>query len=139
MNQATKSKKTARFVAATLSAALLLSSAALANVNYVSADEGEPLFVSDYSSKAEAVQAGLDLNLQIAEEGMILVKNENGALPLVTGKGTAGAKITVFGYAGIFDNLVKRPRRTFVRFFLPRRAKHIHNARIDLLKCGING
>ena len=63
MNQATKSKKTARFVAATLSAALLLSSAALANVNYVSADEGEPLFVSDYSSKAEAVQAGLDLHV----------------------------------------------------------------------------
>ncbi len=103
MYQATKSKKTARFVAATLSAALLLSSAALVNVNIASADEGEPLFVSDYSSKAEAVQAGLDLNLQIAEEGMILVKNVNNALPVATTAANK-TKVTVLGYAGVNPN-----------------------------------
>lgn len=40
------------------------------------------LFESAYGSKAEALQAGLDLNVAIAEEGMILLKNEADALPL---------------------------------------------------------
>ena len=45
-----------------------------------SAEVAKPLFTSSYSSKAEAMQAGLDLNLKIAEEGMVLLKNENNAL-----------------------------------------------------------
>ena len=55
-------------------------------------------FTSDYASKAEALQAGLDLNERIAEEGMILLKN-NGALPLAK-----GAKVTMLGYAGYDPN-----------------------------------
>ena len=41
------------------------------------------LYESEYGSKQEALQAGLDLNLAIAEEGMILFKNEGSALPIV--------------------------------------------------------
>ena len=56
-------------------------------------------FTSDYASKAEALQAGLDLNERISEEGMILLKNNNGALPL-----KKGAKVTMLGYAGYYPN-----------------------------------
>ena len=55
-------------------------------------------YTSDYASKAEALQAGLDLNERIAEEGMTLVKN-NGALPL-----SKGAKVSLFGYAAYYPN-----------------------------------
>lgn len=54
-----------------------------------------PTYVSGYSSKQEAKEAGAALNLEIAEEGMILLKNENNALPL------AGTNVTVLGYSAI--------------------------------------
>lgn len=57
------------------------------------------LYESAYASKEEALQAGLDLNLAIAEEGMILFKNEKDALPLAS-----GAKVTLLGYAAIDPN-----------------------------------
>ena len=50
----------------------------------------EPTYVSSYASKQEAIEAGAALNLEIAEEGMILLKNEGNALPLT------GSNITVF-------------------------------------------
>ena len=56
-------------------------------------------FTSDYASKAEALQAGLALNLEIAQEGAILFKNNDGALPL-----QKGAKISLFGYAAYNPN-----------------------------------
>ncbi len=56
-------------------------------------------YTSDYASKAEALQAGLDLNERIAEEGMVLVKNLGNALPL-----GSGAKVTLLGYAGYNPN-----------------------------------
>ena len=57
------------------------------------------LYESAYESKTEAVQAGLDLNEAISEEGMILLKNEEAALPL-----TSGAKVTLLGYEVIDPN-----------------------------------
>jgi len=57
------------------------------------------LYESSYGSKAEALQAGLDLNLAISEEGMILLKNEKDTLPL-----GSGAKVTMLGYAAIDPN-----------------------------------
>ena len=57
------------------------------------------LFESAYGSKAEALQAGLDLNVAIAEEGMILLKNEADALPLAK-----ESKVTLLGYAAIAPN-----------------------------------
>lgn len=44
------------------------------------------------SSKAEALNNAQALNRRVAEEGFVLLKNENGALPV-----KAGAKISVFG------------------------------------------
>lgn len=96
-------KKTSRITAITLSVAMLLSGAVLAQTSFASADEGTPLFKSDYSTKAEAVQAGLDLNEQIAEEGMILLKNVDSTLPLTT-SATNKTKVTVLGYAGVNPN-----------------------------------
>lgn len=52
-------------------------------------------YESGYSSKQEALEAGAALNLEIAQEGMILLKNENNALPL------AGTNVTVLGYASV--------------------------------------
>ncbi len=40
------------------------------------------MFYSDYSSIAEALAAGNEVHLQMVEEGQVLLKNENGALPL---------------------------------------------------------
>lgn len=53
------------------------------------------LFTSDYDSREEVLQATLELNDQIADEGMVLVKNENEALPITNTK----PRVSVFGYA----------------------------------------
>ena len=78
--------------------ALVLACAMLASIVPAMGDTAV-YYTSDYASKAEALQAGLDLNERIAEEGMTLVKNVDGALPL-----TAGAKVTLLGYAGYHPN-----------------------------------
>ena len=72
---------------------------ASAEVTQTASPETPVLYESAYASKAEALQAGLDLNVAISEEGMILLKNEGAALPLA-----GGAKVTMFGYAAIDPN-----------------------------------
>lgn len=62
----------------------------------VSATGTEPLYKSAYGSKEEAKLAGAELNVRIAEEGTVLLKNENQTLPLKEAK-----KVTVFGYASM--------------------------------------
>ena len=89
-----KYAKLKRALAVTLSMAVLLSMLAVP-----AAAETPVYFTSDYASKAEALQAGLDLNVEIAQEGMILFKNNDGALPL-----NKGAKVSLFGYAGYYPN-----------------------------------
>ena len=56
-------------------------------------------YTASVDSKADALEKGLEVNEKIAEEGMVLLKNENNALPLSSKKGTAAPKVTVFGYA----------------------------------------
>jgi len=67
----------------------------------VFADASEARFVSDYDSKKEALQGANDLNLRLCEEGMVLLKNENRALPLLTPVSSGDVKdkpkISVFG------------------------------------------
>ena len=67
----------------------------------VFADDSEALYVSDYASKKEAYQAANDLNLRLCEEGMVLLKNENQALPILTPvsspEKTEKPKVSVFG------------------------------------------
>ncbi len=59
--------------------------------------EGELAYEGDYDTKQEVYEAGMDLNVEIAEEGFTLLKNEKdstgkAALPL-----SKGANISVFG------------------------------------------
>ncbi len=49
-------------------------------------------YTSEYGSKAEVLEAARALNEEICEEGFVLLKNENGALPLAK-----NSKVTVFG------------------------------------------
>lgn len=86
-------KSILRMLALVMTAAMMLAAAVPAMA------EPTVLYTSDYASKNEALQAGLALNERIAEEGMTLVKNENGALPLAE-----GAKVTLLGYAGYHPN-----------------------------------
>ncbi|MFW6319364.1 MAG: glycoside hydrolase family 3 C-terminal domain-containing protein [Bacillota bacterium] len=55
-------------------------------------DEGEDLYTTSYETKEEVLQAAQTFNISLAEEGMVLLKNENNALPLAE-----GSKISVFG------------------------------------------
>lgn len=68
----------------------------MTSATLVMAEGTEKLYTSDYASKQEAIQAGLDLNEKIAEEGMILLKNEGQTLPMAE-----GSKVTLLGYAGV--------------------------------------
>ena len=52
------------------------------------------VFYPDYGSQAELRQAASELNIQLAEEGMVLLKNENGALPLSRDE----KKVTLLGF-----------------------------------------
>ncbi len=54
--------------------------------------DGETAYKADYATKAEAYAAANELNEKVNEEGIVLLKNENGALPL-----KKGAKVNVFG------------------------------------------
>lgn len=59
----------------------------------VMADGVEPIYTSDYESKAASKAAGDALNVEIAKEGFTLLLNENKALPL----GESERKVSVFG------------------------------------------
>ena len=54
-------------------------------------------FYTDYATLAEEQQAAKELAVQIAEEGDVLLKNENGALPLSASE----KRVTLFGMATI--------------------------------------
>lgn len=54
-------------------------------------DSGIP-FEQDFATKKEALEFGNKVTEEICEEGMVLLKNENNALPL-----KANAKVSVFG------------------------------------------
>ena len=92
----------------TLSAAAILSLACLASTQATVRGGvdvatkrllASQTYSSDYSSKQEAMEAGLAINEQIAEEGMVLLKNERNTLPLTTRSGSEATRVTLFGYA----------------------------------------
>ena len=89
-----------------------LSSTVLGVVASASANSAyEPVFgnyfTADYSSKTEAMNAADDLNVEICEEGFVLLKNDESALPLAE-----NAKVSVFGknsvdvFYGLISNYV---------------------------------
>lgn len=67
------------------------------------AEGTKPIYISDFENKAEAYQGARDFNVKLAEEGMVLLKNKDNALPIYTPespadkKTTAKPKVSVFG------------------------------------------
>lgn len=124
MKTSAKTKKLSALSALTV-AGLLAVSGFATPVRPVNAAAGVTKYESAYESKAEAREAGLDLNYRIAAEGAVLLKNENAALPVkVTSREVdvpdydmlgrpSGShketvwennKISVFGYGSIAPN-----------------------------------
>ncbi len=60
-------------------------------------------YVSDYGGKAETLAAADDLNERIAEEGIILLKNEGNTLPVKTKESGAdkAPRVSVFGHNSV--------------------------------------
>lgn len=58
--------------------------AAIGGKRAVYADGIDPIYVSDYGSKAETLEAANALNERVCEEGFVLLKNEEQALPIKT-------------------------------------------------------
>lgn len=67
------------------------------------AEGTEPIYVSEYKSKKEVYEAAQNFNVDLAREGIVLMKNDDNALPIYTpqsptGKATtAKPKVSVFG------------------------------------------
>jgi len=61
----------------------------------------EGFYFADYDSKADVYQAARAMNQELCEEGMVLLKNKNGALPMATPKSdpsvSAPVRVSVFG------------------------------------------
>ncbi len=95
-----KMLKKSRFIIATLLAVLFALSTQVTGVYATAAFVYQGLsesvrgnrFLSDYDTADDVVDASNDLNEDIAGEGMVLLKNENNALPLGD-----NAKISLFG------------------------------------------
>ena len=82
------------FTAAALFVALLLGGAGVPAQAATPANDGK--FYSDFLSYEESLAAGRDANAEIASEGITLLKNENGVLPLKDVK-----YVSVFGKNGV--------------------------------------
>ncbi|MCH5161861.1 MAG: glycoside hydrolase family 3 C-terminal domain-containing protein [Clostridiales bacterium] len=59
-------------------------------------------YIADYESKDDVLKAANDLNTEVCEEGIVLLKNENNALPLRTpeskqDKASQKPRVSVFG------------------------------------------
>lgn len=67
----------------------------------VYAEGVESFYLSDYTTKADVYEAARDMNQLICEEGMVLLKNNDNALPLYTPESdrsvAAKVKVSVFG------------------------------------------
>lgn len=67
------------------------------------ASGGELIYESDYDSKKETLKKANEFNEIIAEQGVVLLKNDNGALPVYTpetkgeNKASVKPKVSVFG------------------------------------------
>lgn len=71
--------------------------AKIANAKQLLPDGENPLYATAYNSLKEARLAGNELNNRIADEGMVLMKNEDAALPLSTGE----KNVTFFGQRSV--------------------------------------
>lgn len=80
-------------VALILAVSLITVPAYTSNAEAASTSGNAKTYESQYDSLEDTIQAGKDLNLEIAAEGFILLKNKDGALPLAKDE----RKVTVLG------------------------------------------
>ncbi len=96
--------------------------------------EGTYTFTSDYSTTEELVTAHQELNEQLQEEGSVLLKNNNSALPLAE-----GSKVTLFGsgshypyYGGQTGGSVDESEAVSLEQALTERGFEVNPTMIDL-------
>ena len=100
--------KTRTIVALSLTAAMSFSVGIPAFVRVFadenSGDFGKNYYISDYESRSELSKAAGSLSDEIASEGVILLKNEDNALPIKEGEKISilGKNSKMFGYVGDF-------------------------------------
>ena len=93
-----KSRKMTKLLAlsiASLMATAIMPTSLIASAASVTSASQSGKVYADYATQAEAKAAADKLNKQINEEGTILLKNENGALPAAP----AYENVSVFGYS----------------------------------------
>lgn len=70
---------------------------ALGQKNYAQAgEEGPQYFETEYSDPEELAQESAELGLRIQREGIVLLRNEGGALPI-----NKGASVSIFGKSAV--------------------------------------
>ena len=67
---------------------------ALGTQSWIISTDGEGRFVSDYATIEEMAAAAKEIGIRQGEEGTVIMKNDNGVLPLASGK-----KVALFGLA----------------------------------------
>lgn len=90
-----KITKLLAFSIATAMTATLMPASLLAGASSMPRGSAAGKFYTDFTSQAEATEAANALNVQINEEGTVLLKNENAALP----GSVKNERISVFGYS----------------------------------------
>lgn len=95
MNRNKKMFRQAKAIGTTL---LSVSISAASCMGVMAETEGNTKYYNDYNTMEEALEAAADLNLELSEEGNVLLKND-GTLPL-----TGTERISVFGISS--DSLV---------------------------------
>lgn len=63
-------------------------------------DAAQDMYESDYDSYMETMKASSELNIEIAGEGFVLMKNQNDALPLATGERNVTVLSAFMEYGG---------------------------------------
>ena len=91
-----------KLIAIALGMALSLTSVAASAGTVTGNLDAAGKFYTDYSTIDEARIVGEQLNIQVAGEGFVLLKNQNGALPLSSDE----RNVTLFGYRSAHLQLV---------------------------------
>ena len=63
-------------------------------------DAAQDMYESDYDSYMETMKASSELNIEIAGEGFVLMKNQNDALPLAAGERNVTVLSAFMEYGG---------------------------------------
>ena len=98
-------RRFAKLTVGLLTFALACTSVGLATPGTIRANAGvldaaQDMYESDYNSYMETMKASSELNIEIAGEGFVLMKNQNDALPLATGERNVTVLSAFMEYGG---------------------------------------